>query len=577
LKAMGRNPGTPWKSQNKLITINNEKDYISDRGDEVWNVLEQRGIRNVILTGVHLNMCVLGRPFGLRQMARNGKHVVLMRDMTDTMYNPKRWPFVTHHHATALVVSHVERFVCPTMTSDQIVGGEPFQLKVVDTASSDPSPAVASSANEYSRRWVNMSVPGSWGERSNGLLDGYGGAGWYRCVIRIPEDWLKSELRLELANATKLEAWINGRPLPAGLSSMTIPRDAVEADDANLLVVHIPGVQHQFQAAPVLTSGNRKLKLAGRWQFRTGDRESFANMPLPAKFGGSTDMVFTPGDPLFVTRPVTRVGAFTAGIEGPACDRTGNLYAVNFERQGTIGRITPGVSRIGEVFVELPPGSIGNGIRFDRDGSMYVADYAKHNILKINPNTRAATVHAHNSEMHQPNDLAIASDGTLYASDPNWKNGTGQLWRIDRDGTTTRLAKDMGTTNGIEVSPDNQTLYVNESQQKNIWAFTIDADKSLSNKRLLKKFDDHGFDGMRCDVAGNLYVTRYGKGTVVKLSPAGKILREISLPGKRPSNICFGGPDGCTAYVTEVEFTRILSFRVDQPGLGWSRIVREQN
>ena len=178
--------------------------------------------------------------------------------------------------------------------------------------------------------------------------------------------------------------------------------------------------------------------------------------------------------------------------------------------------------------------------------------------------------------MHHPNDLAIASYGTLYASDPNWKNGTGQLWRIDRDGTTTRLAKDMGTTNGIEVSPDNQTLYVNESQQKNIWAFTINADKSLSNKRLLKKFDDHGFDGMRCDVAGNLYVTRYGKGTVIKLSPAGEMLREISLPGKRPSNICFGGPDGCTAYVTEVEFTRILSFRVDQPGLGWSRIAREQ-
>ena len=572
LKAMGRNPGTPWKSQNKLITIDGDKDYISDRGDEVWNVLEQRGIRNVILTGVHLNMCVLGRPFGLRQMARNGKNVVLMRDMTDTMYNPRRWPFVTHHHATALVVAHVERFVCPTITSDQIVGGEPFRLNIVatETASSDPSPTEAFSADEYGRRWVNMSVPGSWAEQSNGLLKGYDGAGWYRCVIRIPKDWVASELRLEVGDAARLKAWINGQPLGAGSGFFAIPRDAVAADDANLLVVHVPAARHQFQSAPVLTSGNRTLKLSGRWQFRTGNDESFANMPLPAKFGGSTDIVFEPDDPLFVARPVTRPGEFTPGIEGPACDAAGNVYAVNFERQGTIGRITP--DGVGEVYVELPEGSVGNGIRFDGKGVMYVADYERHNILKIDPKTGAITVHAHNSEMSQPNDLTIANDGTLYASDPNWKDGTGQLWRIDRDGTTTRLAHDMGTTNGIEVAPDNQTLYVNESKQRNIWAFNIDSDKSISNKRLLKKFDDHGFDGMRCDVAGNLYVTRYGKGTVVKLSPSGEILREIQLPGKRPSNICFGGPDGCTAYVTEVEFTRVVSFRVDQPGLSWSRM-----
>lgn len=580
LQAMGRNPGMPWKSQNKLITIDEHKDYISDRGDEVWNVLEQRGIRNVILTGVHLNMCVLGRPFGLRQMARNGKNVVLMRDMTDTMYNPKSWPFVTHQHATSLVVSHVERFVCPTITSDQIVGGEPFRMKTVGDASPDPSPTMATSAEEYSRRWVNMTVPGSWVEQSNGLLNGYAGSGWYRCVIRVPNEWLtsnlqsdlQSDLRLQIPDAANLKGWLNGQPLESGRDSMTVPRDAVEVDDFNLLVIHSPGAKHQLRTTPVLTSGKRKLKLAGRWQFRTGENESFANMPLPAKFGGSTDIVFSPDDPLFVARPLTRTGEFTSGIEGPACDKDGNVYAVNFERQGTIGRITPG--GVGEVFVELPAGSIGNGIRFDREGLMYVADYKKHNILKIDSTTRAITVHAHNSEMNQPNDLAIAADGTLYASDPNWKDRTGQLWRIDRDGTTTRLAKDMGTTNGIEVSPDNRTLYVNESKQKNIWAFDINPDKSLSNKRLLKKFDDHGFDGMRCDVAGNLYVTRMGKGTVVKLSPDGRILREIILPGKRPSNICFGGPDGRTAYITEVDFTRVVSFRVDQAGLAWSRAAQ---
>ena len=173
--------------------------------------------------------------------------------------------------------------------------------------------------------------------------------------------------------------------------------------------------------------------------------------------------------------------------------------------------------------------------------------------------------------MNQPNDLAISPDGTLWASDPNWKESTGQVWRIDADGTTTLAAADMGTTNGIEVSPDGKTLYVNESVQRNIWAFTIADDKSLTNKRLFKKFDDFGFDGHRCDVKGNLYVTRYGKGTVVKLSPQGEILQEINILGSRPSNLCFGGPDGKTVYVTEVEHTRLVKFRVDDPGAAWAR------
>lgn len=128
LETLGRNPARPWKKQSDLITIDSDKDYISDRGDEVWSILEHRGIKNVILTGVHTNMCVLGRPFGLRQMARNGKNVVLMRDMTDTMYNPQRWPYVSHFTGTDLIVSHIEKFVSPTITSDQFLGGQPFRF-----------------------------------------------------------------------------------------------------------------------------------------------------------------------------------------------------------------------------------------------------------------------------------------------------------------------------------------------------------------------------------------------------------------------------------------------------------------
>ena len=128
LEAKGLNPMSPWTRQIEGLRIDQERDAISDSGSEIWNLLEARAVQNVILTGVHLNMCVAGRPFGLRQMARTGRNVVLLRDLTDSMYNPARWPYVSHQRGTELFVEHVEKRICPTVTSDQIVGGAPFKL-----------------------------------------------------------------------------------------------------------------------------------------------------------------------------------------------------------------------------------------------------------------------------------------------------------------------------------------------------------------------------------------------------------------------------------------------------------------
>lgn len=275
---------------------------------------------------------------------------------------------------------------------------------------------------------------------------------------------------------------------------------------------------------------------------------------------------------LFVATFLTEKNGFTSGIEGPACDAEGNLYAVDFAKNQTIGKVTPDGKT--EIFVTLPGKSSGNGIVFDPAGRMFVADDSAHNVLLIDTRTRAVTVFAHEAKMNQPNDLAIAPSGMLYASDPNWKTKTGQVWRIDPSGKVTLASPDMGTTNGIEVSPDGKTLYVNESVQRNIWAFAIADDGSLKDKRLFKKFDDFGFDGMRCDTDGNLYVTRHGKGTVVKLSPDARVLKEIDVLGDSPTNICFGGPDGRTAYVTQVKGGRIVQFRVDRPGLAWQRFQK---
>ena len=246
------------------------------------------------------------------------------------------------------------------------------------------------------------------------------------------------------------------------------------------------------------------------------------HVALAVLLGLALSRVGAAQDDLFVAKPLTEENGFTNGIEGPACGPRGDVFAVNFARQQTIGRIS--ADGHGEVFVTLPGQSVGNGIVFGRDGAMYVADYVGHNVLRVNPLTRQVRVFAHDDAMHQPNDLAIAPDGTLYASDPDWKNGTGQIWRINAAGKIDRVADGMGTTNGIEVSPDGKQLYVNETVQRNVWSFPVRSNGSLGDKRLVVHFDDFGMDGMRCDVDGNLYIARYGKGTVVTLSPEGKVL-----------------------------------------------------
>lgn len=270
---------------------------------------------------------------------------------------------------------------------------------------------------------------------------------------------------------------------------------------------------------------------------------------------------------LFVSQEFTPVNGFTSGIEGPACDAAGNLYAVNYERQHTIGKVTP--DGTASVFVELPTGSIGNGIRFNSEGFMFIADYTNHNVLKVDMDTRDITVHAHEPTMNQPNDLAIGANDLLYASDPNWGASTGQIWRVDTDGAVTLLEAEMGTTNGIEVSPDEKVLYVNESAQRNVWAYDLSPEGEVRNKRLLIQFPDFNMDGMRCDIEGNLYITRHGKGTVAKLSPAGEVLLEVQLTGKLCSNIAFGGPDGRTCYVTMADRGNVEVFRADLPGRSW--------
>jgi nicotinamidase-related amidase len=118
----------PWTRQTAAIDIADD-DAITDNGQETWNLLSERKIENVILCGVHLNMCVLGRPFAIRALVKQGMNVALMRDMTDTMYNPDHPPGGTHFDGTDRVVEHVERYWCPSLVSTDITGKPAFRFK----------------------------------------------------------------------------------------------------------------------------------------------------------------------------------------------------------------------------------------------------------------------------------------------------------------------------------------------------------------------------------------------------------------------------------------------------------------
>jgi len=273
---------------------------------------------------------------------------------------------------------------------------------------------------------------------------------------------------------------------------------------------------------------------------------------------------------LFESRQVTPSGEYTSGIEGPAVDRDGNLYVVNFGKSGMIGKLAPNAAA-SEKFAELPEGSIGNAIRIDASGTMFIADYKRHTIFAISSGSTQPRVLFHSQQMNQPNDITLAHDGTLYASDPNWKAHAGQIWRIAKaadgsmQGAVMTAPRAMGTTNGIDLSPDGRTLYVGESNSGEIWSYTVNGN-DLVDAKLLKSFAPDTIDGLRSDVSGRLLIARILQGRIAVMTPAGVVQREIPLTAMQPTNLAFGGSDGKTVFVSQRQGGFIESFRTDVEG-----------
>jgi len=111
---------TAWKREIAAISIG-EADVISDDGQQIYSFLRERGIRNLLVMGVHVNMCVLNRSFAIKKMTNWGIRCVLVRDLTDSMYDPKARPYVSHERGTELVVEHIEKYWCPSMLSTDLM------------------------------------------------------------------------------------------------------------------------------------------------------------------------------------------------------------------------------------------------------------------------------------------------------------------------------------------------------------------------------------------------------------------------------------------------------------------------
>jgi nicotinamidase-related amidase len=111
----------PWTREHPAVKIDEERDVVSANGRELYNLYRQRGIEHILEMGVHTNMCILNRSFSIKQMVRWGFDIALIRDLTDCMYNPSRPPYESHEEGTRLVVEYIEKFWCPSVSSDQLV------------------------------------------------------------------------------------------------------------------------------------------------------------------------------------------------------------------------------------------------------------------------------------------------------------------------------------------------------------------------------------------------------------------------------------------------------------------------
>jgi gluconolactonase len=256
--------------------------------------------------------------------------------------------------------------------------------------------------------------------------------------------------------------------------------------------------------------------------------------------------------------------AFT---EGPACDAQGNVFFTDqpndrILKWSTDGRLT----------TWLKPAGRANGLCFDAQGNLWACADGKNELWKIAPDTTHTVVLARyqTNLFNGPNDLWIAPDGTIYFTDPfykraYWQRGPSEMpqcvYRLPQGATAAiRIIDDLTQPNGIIGTPDGRTLYVADIGARKTYRYAVRADGSVGGKTL---FCELGSDGMTIDDQGNIYLT--GKGVTV-FSPDGRQLENIPVPEGWTANVCFGGADRQTLFITASKGFYSLKMKVKGVG-----------
>ena len=237
--------------------------------------------------------------------------------------------------------------------------------------------------------------------------------------------------------------------------------------------------------------------------------------------------------------------------EGPACDREGNVF---FTDQPNDRILKWSVD--GKLSTFMQPCGRANGLSFDREGNLWACADEKNELWRIDPAGKATVVvkDYQGKLLNGPNDVWIRPGGGLYFTDPYykrpyWKRGPKEMdecvyYLAPDHKTLTRVIDDLKQPNGIIGTPDGKLLYVADIGAGKTYRYRIQPDGSLKEKKL---FCELGSDGMTIDSEGNVYLT--GKGVSV-FDPAGKKIEQIDVPESWTANVCFGGKDRQTLFIT---------------------------
>jgi gluconolactonase len=255
--------------------------------------------------------------------------------------------------------------------------------------------------------------------------------------------------------------------------------------------------------------------------------------------------------------------------EGPAFDRAGNLFFVNWLSSAII-RLTPD----GRAEEWYNTGGIPAGLAFHRDGALWVADEGDqiHGLLRLTPDRQHQVMADQYAgrPLNGANDLVFDAAGALYFSDPwgsSLEQPIGGFYRLLPDGQLEQLDTGLAFPNGVAIAPNGRAVYLAETWRNRILRYTIDADGTVGPRQEWARLEgEPGPDGMAFDAAGYLYVAHFGGGRVDILAPDGTLAGAIPVPGRNPTNVAFGGPDRRTLIITEVETGALYQARAHTPG-----------